>query len=68
MSVFVGKFRLPSREETYYNAPCAEEVQLMRNAGLDPTDWLVVRTVDNLPFMLLQRRGPTVMRAAIWRG
>lgn len=68
MSTFVGKFRLPPCEETFYDAPCAEEIILIRKAGLDPTDWLVVRTAEDLPFMLLQKRGPAIMRAALWRG
>lgn len=66
MSVWFGKFMIPTVEESICEAPKEAEVLYIRDVGLDPTEWLVVRNARHLPCLLLQKKGSSLLRTLVW--
>lgn len=56
MSITVGKFKVHYTDDLPCRSPYSDEVLTLRNAGLDPTDWLVVESPARLPFVVLKQR------------
>lgn len=47
------------------SAPKSHELPLLRDAGLNPTEWLVLRGVSSGHYLLLQRKGVSSLRAVL---
>lgn len=59
MSLSIGKFTIPYTDDLPCRSPDSREVVVLRDAGLEPTDWLVVEIQAHLPFLVLKKRGGT---------
>ena len=57
MSMWLDGLRLPDIDDAKCDSPRAFELKQLRAVGLNPEEWLLVRTPRRAPIVILKKRG-----------